>query len=203
MVGEHVLLGFFWVLYGVIHSVLASQAVKATVRARSGAAFRYYRLFYTVLAALLLFAVLWFQLHLSSPLLLPAHPLLAAAGWMLSTAGLVLMLICIRKYFVGLSGLRGLFEERSTDELHISGVHRFVRHPLYLGTFAFIWGLFLLRPLASLAVMDAVITLYTLVGIRLEEQKLVLAFGEQYLDYRRRVPRLLPFMRPRRADERA
>jgi methanethiol S-methyltransferase len=124
--------------------------------------------------------------------------LIRFAGILAAAAGLVLMLVCIRKYFFSLSGLRGLFIESATNELIITGVHKFMRHPLYLGTFAFIWGFFIVYPYLSLFISNTVITVYTLIGIHLEEQKLVAEFGDQYRQYRQRVPKLIPRFRSRR-----
>ena len=93
---------------------------------------------------------------------------------------------------MGLSGLRSLLQEETYSELLISGIHRYVRHPLYLGTFLFIWGLAILFPTLSLFISNLVITIYTLIGIKLEERKLVIEFGDQYRTYQQNVPKLIP-----------
>ncbi|HMG66270.1 MAG TPA: isoprenylcysteine carboxylmethyltransferase family protein, partial [Chitinophagaceae bacterium] len=72
------------------------------------------------------------------------------------------------------------------------GIHKLVRHPLYSGTFIFIWGLFLVLPNWSILVADIIITVYTLVALRFEEQKLEKDFGEAYRIYKRKVPMLIP-----------
>ncbi|RYY63662.1 MAG: isoprenylcysteine carboxylmethyltransferase family protein [Chitinophagaceae bacterium] len=191
MLQNHILLGFFWILYGVFHSVLASGRLKRTLFARQPALRPYYRSIYVVIAFVSLAAVLWFQLHLPSPLLL--GPLWRIPGGLLAIAGAVLMGICIRKYFLSLSGLRSLVQHSEVpNELRIDGVHRYVRHPLYLGTFLAIWGLFGLFPYASLLVMNIVVHGYTLLALRYEEAKLRVEFGSAYEQYARRVPRVWP-----------
>jgi protein-S-isoprenylcysteine O-methyltransferase Ste14 len=77
----------------------------------------------------------------------------------------------------------------------ITGIHRYMRHPLYTGTFLAIWGAWVLFPFLSLLLSNAVITGYTLLAIRLEEEKLVAAFGDDYKAYQQRVPKLLPHWR--------
>ncbi|MEI6947730.1 isoprenylcysteine carboxylmethyltransferase family protein [Paraflavisolibacter sp. H34] len=156
--------------------------------------FPYYRLYYTLFAALTLVPLVVFQARLPSPRLYQPTTLLTLAGGLVLLGGLVLMGVCIRKYFGQLSGLRTLFiDERQTgNHLLLTGVHRYVRHPLYLGTFLALWGAFLLLPYASLLLSNTVITVYTLIGIRLEEAKLLKEFGEPYRRYRQQVPMILP-----------
>ena len=108
------------------------------------------------------------------------------------------MILCIQKYFISLSGLRSLINEKSSDILMINGIHRYMRHPLYLGTFLFIWGLFLIQPYLSLLIANTIITVYTLIGIGFEENKLVEEFGEQYTQYKKNVPKLFPFIKIKR-----
>ena len=91
-----------------------------------------------------------------------------------------------------LSGLRWLLKNDGEQVLLENGVHRYVRHPLYSGTFLFIWGLWLIFPSLSLLISNSVITVYTLIGIQFEEQKLVKEFGERYMEYKKRVPMIIP-----------
>jgi len=106
--------------------------------------------------------------------------------------GLAIMSICIFKYFMQLSGLKKIMEYKTSNELMITGIHRIVRHPLYAGTFIFIWGLLILFPYFSLLIADIIITIYTLIGLQFEEQKLKKEFGNAYRMYRQKVPMLIP-----------
>ena len=91
-----------------------------------------------------------------------------------------------------LSGLKALMQNSTSNELMITGIHKYVRHPLYAGTFVFIWGLLVFFPYFSLLVADIVITVYTLIGLRFEEQKLVREFGNDYEEYKKKVPLIMP-----------
>ena len=198
MAFNHLVLGMLWILYGVLHSALATTRVKAAAARAMGTAFRHYRLLYTLFAFLSLAALVIWQVSLPSPLLLSSSRAIMFGGVAVGVAGLVLMGICFKNYFLSLSGLRSLWQPEDRPALIIKGVHRRVRHPLYLGTFVFIWGLFLLAPRLSLLIADSVITAYTLIAIRWEERKLIGLFGSQYHEYRRTVPKLLPSLRPHR-----
>jgi protein-S-isoprenylcysteine O-methyltransferase Ste14 len=196
MLLNHIILAVCWILYCVLHSVLASLRVKHWVRENIRERFRYYRLFYTLFAALSLAALVFYQLSISSKNLFEQTLFSNIVGGVLSFLGVSLMLVCIRKYFFSLSGLKSLYQETPSSELMIAGIHRYMRHPLYTGTFAAIWGFWLLFPSLGLLIADLVITGYTLYAIRLEEEKLVTEFGEQYRTYQRKVPKLLPRFRP-------
>jgi len=143
-----------------------------------------------------LVGLIYYQIEIPTIALFSLNYFVLVAGIIIGLSGLLLMLVCIRKYFMSLSGLRSLFIENYSNELQITGVHKYIRHPLYLGTFVFIWGMFLLLPYLSLFISNLVITIYTLIGIELEEKKLIAEFGEQYCEYRRKVPKLIPFIKP-------
>ncbi|GAA4329384.1 isoprenylcysteine carboxylmethyltransferase family protein [Flaviaesturariibacter amylovorans] len=195
MTEPHLLLALLWILFGVFHSALASGRFKRWLFGLANGARPYYRVGYTLFAFVSLGIVLWYQLALPSPRLL--SPAWQPLGFGLATLGGVLMAVCIKKYFLSLSGLKSLFRHRElAPELRIDGVHRYVRHPLYLGTFVFIWGLFFLFPTLSGLIACVAIQGYTMIGIRYEEAKLLQDFGPAYGDYQAKVPRLLPLRRP-------
>lgn len=72
--------------------------------------------------------------------------------------------------------------------------YRFVRHPLQAGIFFGLW----IVPGMTLGhlILSAGLTAYILAGTRLEERDLITTFGDQYRQYRQRVPMLIPW-RPR------
>jgi len=192
MLLNHIILAILWIAYGVLHSVLASVGVKQKMQRLLGDRFKHYRLAYTLFAFLSLVAVVGYQIRIETIHFYKPSFLVVALGYLVTITGFGIMLTCIKKYFMSLSGLRSLFRETTYPELIISGIHRYVRHPLYLGTFLFIWGLSILFPYLSLVIANAVITAYTLAAIPFEESKLIDEFGDQYVAYKRTVPKLIP-----------
>jgi protein-S-isoprenylcysteine O-methyltransferase Ste14 len=75
-------------------------------------------------------------------------------------------------------------------------LYRQVRHPLYVGWLLIVWA----APTMTVThlVFALVTTAYILIGIQFEEHDLIVAHPE-YVDYRRRVPMLLPFGKKRSA----
>jgi protein-S-isoprenylcysteine O-methyltransferase Ste14 len=197
VVKEHIILAVGWSLFCVLHSLLASLWLKQWM-AKKTEAFKYYRLFYTLFAFAGFAAILIYQFALPSPYFFSPNAVSYTAGILVGTSGLLIMLLCIKKYFGNLSGLKTLFldEVRTGNTLIVTGLHKHVRHPLYSGTFLFIWGLFIFLPFASLLISNFIITVYTLIGISFEEEKLIKEFGPPYDEYRKRVPKIIPSLKP-------
>ena len=65
-----------------------------------------------------------------------------------------------------------------------------IRHPLYLGFLIAFWA----TPKMSVAhlVFSLTITAYILIAIQLEERDLIADFKDRYLDYKKKVPMILP-----------
>ncbi|MGZ5136044.1 MAG: NnrU family protein, partial [Flavitalea sp.] len=137
------ILAILWIAYCVLHSVLAGISLKKKLELRFGKKYKYYRLFYTIFSFIFLILLIYLQFNTRTYQLYELGFPIFITGLIISFSGLIIMIICIGKYFVSLSGLRSLVQETVSSELMIKGIHKHVRHPLYLGTFAFIWGLFL------------------------------------------------------------
>jgi protein-S-isoprenylcysteine O-methyltransferase Ste14 len=123
---------------------------------------------------------------------------LFAFGW-----GLVLVSTFMINHF-DLFGLRQVWlnlRGRSYEHLPFGtpGPYRLVRHPLYMG---FIFGMWATPTMTVTHLLFAVVTAtYILVAIQLEERDLVSVHGRSYVEYRRRVPMLVPMTKRARSTE--
>lgn len=192
---NHYILALAWIVYCVLHSVLAATRVKLRMEKWWGKGFRFYRIAYTIFSFVGLIAILLCQVSIHSPLLFYSNGIVLWSGVVLAAIGSSLIMLNIFKYFMQLSGVRWLTQERPQAKLERKGFHRYVRHPLYFSTFLFIWALWLVYPYLSLLIANIIITGYTLIGLQFEEKKLLSEFGEEYKTYRHEVPMIIPRFR--------
>lgn len=130
------------------------------------------------------------------------------AGWIsFSTATIVVLLIGI------VCALKGAFLRTwataylgpamvQDSAMHGEGIvaagpYRYLRNPLYLGTFLHTFALALLMPPSGAIFCIVAVFLFQLRLIACEESFLTTKLGEPYLAYRAKVPRLLFALTPR------
>jgi len=190
----------FWLilsvlLWGVLHSLLASLKAKQLVRRRLGErAARFYRLAYNVFSAVSFLPVLALAALTPDRTLyqvrLPWSALMIF-GEILATLVLVVGFFQTDVWeFIGLRQAAGPVETNQ-GRLVTRGLYRYVRHPLYSAGIAFIW----LMPLMTVNVLaiNLALTVYVVIGAMFEERKLHGEFGQAYADYAARTPMFLPF----------
>lgn len=191
-------IGFFgtllgMALWGLLHSVLASQTVKRKlIDAFGNAAARWYRLTFNFIAVVTLLPVL------ALPVLFPgAHLYSISPPWLWLTlplqgiAGFALLAGLLQTGLSNFLGVAQLFGwDSDQDDMVTSGLYRWVRHPLYTAGLVII-GL-VPRMTTSLLALNLGITAYLFIGSVFEERKLIAEYGEEYKRYRRHVPRMIP-----------
>lgn len=188
------LLAASWLAYFALHSLMASLSVKRAVARRWPGAMRGYRLAFNGLAVLLVLPPLWFTYALEAPYLWRWDGPWAWFANLLALAAVSGVLWSLRYYaggeFLGLRQWRRR-ERRVEDQegFYISPLHRYVRHPWYSLALVIVWTRDMNGPLLISA---GLISLYFILGLRLEEDKLIQYHGEAYRRYRERVPALLP-----------
>lgn len=182
----NIYLGIAWLIYGAIHSILATEAVKKSVPTK------YYRLIYNSLAIILIIPILYFQVTVTSTKMMEATLLSQILSGMMMLSGIYLVYVSFRNYdlkeFLGLD----FNETKKKSELQIEGVSSIVRHPIYTGLLLFLWGAFGYFTTEAYLVTAIALTIYIRIGIYFEEKKLVQEFGKQYEKYQKEVPMLIP-----------
>jgi len=92
--------------------------------------------------------------------------------------------------FLGIYQVKAGSSLADSSTFVVSGIHRIIRHPWYLGGILIVWAQDLST---STILINMVINVYFIVGSFLEERKLVLEFGEKYREYQRTVSMLFPW----------
>ncbi len=185
------------VVYGVIHSLLASTTVKAFAARQvgHGAYLRGYRLFFVLVAVVTTLAVLVLVPLLPDRVIyrIPA-PWLYVSSVVQGLALVALLIGLLQTGALSFLGLKQLVEPHpggaSPEKLVVDGLYRWVRHPLYTAALLLLW----LTPLMTwnLLALNLGFSAYLLIGTIYEERKLVETFGEVYVQYRKRTPRIIP-----------
>ena len=91
-------------------------------------------------------------------------------------------------------------QHMQAGQVMAAGPFRFVRNPLYLGSWIFSLGIAILMPPSGALVFLGLEGLFYFRLILGEEAFLTAQQGESYLAYRRAVPRLVPSLHPRIAS---
>jgi protein-S-isoprenylcysteine O-methyltransferase Ste14 len=191
---EIIIYALLWISFGLVHSLLARASAKRILQPLFG---RAYRLSYNLFSALHIGLVI-----VGGQLVLGGNSvefgfgnelalLATAAQW----AGIVVIALSLTQYDLGrFSGVTQLFRAGNitADEepLHTTGMHRYVRHPLYLGAYLYLMG----GAVNEFGMQTALWgCLYLLIGTWFEERSLVTQYGRAYVEYKEKVPAILPF----------
>ncbi len=183
-----------WISFGFVHSLLARAPVKHLLQPLFG---RAYRISYNLFSALYIgLVIIGGQLVLGGNSVKfeigNALAFLAIAGQL---TGVVVILCSLTQYDLGrFSGTKQLFRsnDMTADEepLHLTGMHRYLRHPLYLGAYLYLLGGAVNQFGLQTALWGC---LYLFIGTWFEERSLTAQYGRAYLEYKEKVPAIIPF----------
>ncbi len=185
-----------WTVWCVVHSLLNAEGLVRKTSILDTWFKPYHRLAYTIFA----FASLAFALWIT-----PSHGSLTLLKWdgplyppriALIAAALAIFYSTFRHIglldFLGFTALG--IGRRSAVSLHTlvtTGIYGRMRHPQSLAGLLLLWA----RDLTDTdIVINAVLSLYLLIGARIEDKRLLKEFGEEYARYRERVPAFVPRM---------
>ena len=181
------------VLFGLQHSAMARPWFKNRVTRVIPEPIE--RSTFVLSSALVMLALAWFW----RPLPTVVWEIDGPAAWILwGVFGLGLAIVVLSSYQIShtsLFGLRQVYEyyrgrDSSPPPFQTPGLYRYVRHPLMTGILLWIWA----TPQMTLGhlLFAGGLTVYVLVGTRLEERMLMDVHGDAYREYRRTVPMFFP-----------
>lgn len=188
--------GGFLALFAVQHMIMARRSFKARWTKIVSPAIE--RSVFVLATCAILIGMMWSWRALPGTVWLVEGPAawalwaVAAVGW-----GTVLLSTFLIDHFE-LFGLRQVVSyargrEHRAPHFVERSLYRAVRHPLMLGFLLAFWS----TPHMTWGHLffAAMCTAYILVGVQVEERTLIAMHGESYLDYKRRVPGILPLPR--------
>lgn len=180
-------IGFLWMLYYGLHGFMGTEKTKEFLRKILGPMFVYYRSAYTVFACVNF--LLLFYLHS----FLPSESVFEPTWWtkslslILAIAGTVAVMGSLRHF-----PITYWIVESQPARLLTTGWYGVVRHPMYLGVLCILAAFVLWAPAGKNFVFALVTAFAILRAAIAEEVRLAERFGEEYGDYRRRVPMFIP-----------
>ncbi len=193
---RYVVLAGLWITWCTIHSGMIWVTVTDNLKRRLGSYFRFYRLFFNLVAIVTIIPVILYGRSLHAPVVFRWEGFMIVFQFFLLAMGIVLWLAGARHYdmfqFLGLRQIRTGASHSAltaTGRLHTTGILRITRHPWYLGTIMLLWAGDLN---VSTLIGNIILTIYLIVGTLLEERRLVLEFGDDYRRYQKQVSMLFP-----------
>jgi methanethiol S-methyltransferase len=199
---EYLFVASVWVAYCALHSYLISIGFTNLMIRLLKNYYAFYRLFYILFSLALLIPLINFTGQFNTNIVITNDYPLSIVRYVLMYGSLLMFFIAFFFNYDSLSffGIRQIMnfgkvkKANPSEDIRRSGLLGIMRHPMYLALIIYLWS-------QTYRVMDivtnSVLTIYVIIGTKLEEKKLVLEFGDTYIKYQQEVPMLIPFTKAR------
>jgi methanethiol S-methyltransferase len=171
-----------WIVYFALHSILATNAVKSKFPPRI------FRIFYVLFSTAGLVGLMFYSTGIHSLKFFSNEGPVRYLSLILTIFGVMTIQMSFKRY--NFKSFVGLDNEKA--ELQTNGILNYIRHPIQAGIILIVLGFFFFLPNLPSLVSSACILIYIPIGLYLEEKKLVATYGDQYIEYRKRVPAIIP-----------
>lgn len=190
---SYLVLAFLWAIFYFTHSIFASLNFKQKMRNWLGKAYVWYRLLYSLFSTVLFLYIIIYASAIEKWALLAVTDMTTYIGFMLAALGTIILVKAFKNFstpkFVGLKPHDDLEDK---GEFIYTGIHSYIRHPIYTGLILIFLGYFFYQPFMASLVHFICLLIYLPFGIYFEEKKLIAVFGEKYEQYKKNVPSLIP-----------
>ena len=88
---------------------------------------------------------------------------------------------------------KAAFSVASIDKIVKSGVYSKVRHPIYSADIILAIGVFFIFPTLNVLISIIWLAVILIIWMNLEEKALILKFGKEYKEYKKKVPMFFPY----------
>jgi protein-S-isoprenylcysteine O-methyltransferase Ste14 len=199
---------FIFLIFALIHSITVTQWFKHLCKKLLGDTFMrvWYRVLYNAVSFVTVLIAFDYLAREPDRLLWTAQPWLQWSLRVLQLVGLAFGALAFEHLdgaeFMGFrqvwrylsrKEVAGNIEGLTQKELVTGGVYKIVRHPMYAAGIVIVT----LNPLVTVngLTITVLADLYFILGMFIEERRFLALFGDQYREYMRRVPRLVPRLR--------
>jgi protein-S-isoprenylcysteine O-methyltransferase Ste14 len=197
LTSQHLFVVALWSTWCFVHSLMIAPVVTNRLKDKLGDHFRFYRLFFNIVALATFCPLALYSLQLKEKPVFVWEGALVVVQYVLLSLSVFLFLAGARhyrlSYFLGLVQIREGESSRMLLPRPVfatSGILGVIRHPWYAGGLLIIWA----RDLGLAAMfINVVLSLYLVFGAFLEERKLIEEFGDDYRLYQNRVSMLFPW----------
>jgi methanethiol S-methyltransferase len=195
---KYLLIVLMWSGYCALHSYLISTKFTNMMYRILKKYYAFYRIFYVLISAALLIPLINYTVSLDNLVIITYRPFFNILRYMLIAGSLLMFFLAFFFNYDSLSffGIRQILNFTKSKKINTSGGIRrngllgIIRHPMYLALIIYLWCQ---THRISDIVVNSVLTIYIIIGTKLEEKKLILEFGDTYIKYQQEVPMLIPF----------
>jgi methanethiol S-methyltransferase len=197
---KYFLLVFWWSAYCFLHSYLISIRFTTLMTRWLKNYYSFYRLAYVTISILLFIPLLKWTAGLHDPVMIVYPFPWSIVRYMLLTSSLIMFFWAFFFDYDALSffGFRQMLKfgknetADPTEKFKVSRLLGITRHPMYFALIVYLWCQTFT---VSDIIVHIVLTIYVIIGTVLEENKLLLEFGDRYVHYQQQVPMLIPFVK--------
>jgi len=195
---EYLFVAILWIGYCALHSYLISIGFTNLMTRLLKNYYAFYRLFYILISLVLLIPLINFTSQSDTRIIITYEYPLSIVRYILMWGALLMFFWAFFFNYDSLSffGIRQMLnfgkikEKKSSEKIRKNGLLGIMRHPMYFALIIYLWC-------QTFRVVDIVVnivlTIYVIIGTKLEEKKLILEFGDAYVKYQQEVPMLIPF----------
>jgi methanethiol S-methyltransferase len=189
-----------WIAYCALHSYLISIRFTDLMKRLLKSYYAFYRLAYVAISIILFVPLTRLTDRLHDPAIINwGYPVSMVRTALTAGSLLTFFWAFFFDYdslsFFGIRQISSLWKRNKTDgpgKLKKSGLLGITRHPMYFALIIYLWC----RTFRVIdIILNAVLTIYVIIGTKLEENKLVREFGGAYVEYQHEVAMLVPFVR--------
>jgi len=187
-----------WAGYCALHSYLISIRFTNLMTRLLKNYYAFYRICYVLISFILLVPLINITGQIDNQVIITYSLSLTIVRYVLISSSLLMFFWAFffnydSLSFFGIRQILNFWKDKKinpSDEVKKNGLLGIIRHPMYFALILYLWCQTFR---VSDIVVNIVLTIYIIIGTRLEEKKLVLEFGDTYVRYQQEVPMLIPF----------